>query len=151
MQPGAHNEMNELSRTGGGIGIKLPFLPLLHLLISAQTVKFIWVKKTLIRYTSIRTEECILLRACVGLQQFKELYRDSLYILLPSNNLVLRKSSILAVTDHLWWIVAGKSFTEACWLGRIQFSEAQWTFHRNLFKAIVFEVLYYSLNVTVKM
>lgn len=28
MQPGAHNEMNELSRTGGGIGIKLPFLPL---------------------------------------------------------------------------------------------------------------------------
>lgn len=53
MQPGAHNAMNELSRTGGGSGIKLPFLPLLHLLIPAQTVKFIWVKK--IRYTSKRT------------------------------------------------------------------------------------------------
>lgn len=42
----AHNEMSELSRTGGGSGIKLPFVPLSHLLIPAQTVKFIWVKKT---------------------------------------------------------------------------------------------------------
>lgn len=54
LQPGAHHEMNELSRTGGGSGIKLPFLPLLPLLIPAQIVKFIWVKKTPIRSTSAR-------------------------------------------------------------------------------------------------
>lgn len=53
MQPGAHNEMNELSRSGGESGIKLPFLPLLRLSIPAQTGKFIWVKK--IRHTSVRT------------------------------------------------------------------------------------------------
>lgn len=55
VQPEAHKEMSELSRTGGGSGIKLPFLPLFHLWIPAQTVTFIWVQKIPIRCTSIRS------------------------------------------------------------------------------------------------